>query len=235
MMKRRSSAMKWQLAAVLALIPLYAEAQPQPRPISVQATGEAVIQTKPDQAKLNIGVVTEAPTAQAAASQNATQLQATLDKLRATLGTAGEIRTSGYSLSPNYKYPKDGGAPIITAYTASNTVEVTTADLAGLGKLIDVVVAGGANRIQGVQFTVKNEAPARAQALAQAVREARGNAEAMAAAMNMKLGRVLLLDQGNPGVIRPVMRSLAINGAPTPIEPDTVEVRAAVTLTMELQ
>jgi uncharacterized protein YggE len=225
-------------AAVVALLPWYAGAQPDPRPPSVEATGEAVIQTKPDQAKLNIGVVTQAPTAQAAAAQNATQLQATLDKLRGVLGTAGETRTSGYSLTPNYQYPRDGGQPTITGYTASNTVEVTTNDLAGLGKLIDVVVTGGANRIQGVQFTVKNEAPARAQALGQAVREARGNAEAMATAMGMQLGRVLLLEQGsNPGVIRPAVRQFAAaaTAAPTPIEPGTVEVRATVTLTMELR
>lgn len=230
--------MKWQfVTTVLALLPWCAAAQPDPRPPSVQATGEAVIQTKPDQAKLNIGVVTQAPTAQAAAAQNATQLQATLDKLHATLGTAGEIRTSGYSLNPNYQYPRDGGQPTINGYTANNTVEVTTSDLAGLGKLIDVVVAGGANRIQGVQFTVKNEAPARAQALGEAVREARGNAEAMAAAMGMHLGRVLLLEQGNPGVIRPVVRQFAAaaTAAPTPIEPGTVEVRATVTLTIALQ
>ena len=99
------------------------------------------------------------------------------------------------------------------------------------------MVTGGANRIQGVQFTVKNEAPARAQALGEAVREARWNAEAMAAAMGMKLGQVLLLEQGNHGVIRPVVRQFAATAAaaPTPIEPGTVEVRATVTLTMQLQ
>lgn len=230
--------MKWQFGtAILALIPFYAGAQPEPSKPSVQAMGEAVIQTKPDQAKLSIGVVTQAPTAQAAAAQNATQLQSTLDKLRAALGDAGEIRTSGYSLNPNYQYPRDGGQPTINGYTASNTIEVTTSDLAGLGKLIDVVVAGGANRIQGVQFTVKNEAPARAQALGEAVRQARANAEAMAAAMGLQLGRLLLLEQGSPGVVRPVVRQFAAAtvSAPTPIEPGTVEVRATVTLTMEVR
>jgi uncharacterized protein len=207
---------------ILALVPLCVFAQSEPAKPSVRAMGEATVAVKPDQAKLNIGVVTQASTAQAAAAQNATQTQATLDKLRMTLGTAGEIRTSGYSLQPNYQYPRDGGQPTITGYTASNTVEVTTNDLAGLGKLIDVVVAVGANRIQGVQFTVKNEAPAREQALAEAVREAKGNAQAMATAMGMQLGKVILLEQGSSqGIIRPVVRQL------------TVEVRATVTLTME--
>lgn len=225
-------------AAILAAVPLYAAAQPAPasRPPSVQATGEAVVHVKPDQARLDIGVVTEAASAQAAAANNATQLQATLEKLRAALGTSGEIRTVGYSLAPNYQYPGNGGTPTIKGYTASNTVEVTSWDLAGIGKVIDAVSQAGANRIQGMQFSVKDEAPARAQALRQAVEVAKNNAQAMAAALGMKLGRVLTLEQGAPAVIRPVMRAMAANvAAPTPIEPGNVEVQASVTLTVELQ
>src|SRR5581483_8021901 len=114
-------------SAMLWLLPMCLAAQPAaPRPASVQATGEAVVQVKPDQAKLNIGVVTQAASAQAAASQNAARLETTLAKLKAALGAAGEVRTAAYSLTPNYQYPRDGGQPSITGYTASNTVEVTT-------------------------------------------------------------------------------------------------------------
>jgi len=230
--------MKWQFAAaLLALIPVCGSAQTEPSVPSVRATGEAVIEAKPDQARLMIGVVTQSASAQAAAADNANRLQSTLEDLRTALGGKGEIRTSGYALTPNYRNPKDGGPPTISGYTASNTIEVTTSDLPGLGKLIDSVVSGGANRIQGVQFTIKNEAPARTQALAEAVKQARANAEAMAAAMGVQLGRVLLLEQGGPQVIRPLVRQFAVNGiaAPTPIESGTVEVRATVTLTMEVR
>jgi uncharacterized protein len=225
--------------ALIVLFPVYLMAQQYspapPRPPSVQANGDAVIQVKPDLAKLTIGVVTQAPSAQGAAAQNASQLQATLEKLRTALGSSGEIRTAGYSITPNYQYPHEG-APTIGGYTATNTVEVTTSDLAGIGKLIDTVAQAGANRIQGIQFTVKDEGPARAQALRQAVEQARANAEAMAAAMGMKAGRVLLLEQGSPAQVRPVFRAVAATAAaPTPVEPGNVEVHASVTLTMELQ
>jgi uncharacterized protein YggE len=56
--------------------------------------------------------------------------------------------------------------------------------------------------------------------------------------MGMKLGKVLLLDQGSPSVIRPVMRQAAVAlsaQATTPVEAGNVEVRATVTLTVELQ
>lgn len=83
---------------------------------------------------------------------------------------------------------------------------------------------------------MKDEKAARAQALRQASIEARSNAEAMAAAMGLKLGRVLLLDQVTPDVVRP-MRTMAMSAAKmeTPIEAGSVEVRATVTLTVALE
>ena len=196
------------------------------------------VQARPDQAKLDIGVVTQAATAQAAAAQNATQLQATLDKLRAAVGASGEVRTAFYSFNPNYQYPRDGGKPTINGYTASNSVEVTVTDLSGSGQNNRCRVAGRRQQHSGPPIHIKNEAPVRAQALRQAAQDARSNAEAMAGAMGLKLGKVLLLEQGSPSVIRPVMRQAAVAlsaQATTPVEPGNVEVRATVTLTVELQ
>jgi len=202
------------------------------RPASVKATGDAVIYVKPDQARIDLGVVTQAATAQAAAAQNAAQSQAVLDKLRAALGSKADIKTVGYSLNPNFKYPRDGGQPTIDGYTASNTVQLTSEDLDGLGKLIDAAAQGGANHVQRLQFTLKNEAAARGKALRQAATEARGNAEAMAQALGLKLGRVIEVDQGSPEVIRPVVRQMAAMAAApsTPIESGQIEVHASVTL-----
>jgi uncharacterized protein YggE len=226
--------------AIAVMVPAYfwGQGPPPQRPPAVQASGEAVIQAEPDQAVLSIGVVTQAGTAQDAASQNANQLQTTLDRLRSALGSKGTIRTVGYSLNPVYSNPRDGSQPVIRAYSASNTVQVTTTDLAGLGKLIDSASqAGGANRIQGLQFSLKDDTTARSQALREAVRVARVNAEAMASGMGLKLGKVLLIDQGGSIGIRPQVREqfAAAALAPTPIEPGTVEVRANVTVTFELQ
>jgi uncharacterized protein YggE len=191
----------------------------------------------PDQARIDIGVVTQATSAQTAVSQNATQLQSVLDRLHALLGTSADIHTAGYSVSPNYQYPRDGGQPTITGYTATNIVQVTTSDLKNLGKVIDVSSASGANRIQSLQFTLKNESAARAQALKQAAAEARTNADAMASALGLKLGRVLQIEQGTPEVVRPMMREMAMAAAapPTPVQPGNVQVHATVTLTVALE
>ncbi|MBV9506838.1 MAG: SIMPL domain-containing protein [Acidobacteriia bacterium] len=231
--------MKWTLLLLtLGISPGRIMGQtPAPRPPAVEVSADATVQVKPDQATLAIGIVTQAPTAQEAGAQNANQTQMALDKLRAAMGAGGTLRTLGYSINPVYSDSKNG-QPTIRAYSANNTVQVTTSDLAGLGKLIDAATQGGANRIQGLQFSVKDEAPFRAEALKNAVKAARANAEAIAAAAGLKLGKVLLVHQDNASVIRPIPGPRAFAAAeiaPTPVEPGTIEVRASVTVSIELQ
>src|ERR1035441_1263249 len=68
----------------------------------VKASGDATVNVAPDQAMIDIGVITQATTAQAAAAQNAAQLQSALDQLRSLLGKGADLKTVGYSLNPNY-------------------------------------------------------------------------------------------------------------------------------------
>jgi hypothetical protein len=205
---------------------------------TIRVTGDATVTVKPDQAEINIGVVTQAQTAQAAASQNAQKQDAVISELRKALGPTAEIKTISYSLSPNYRYPKEGGPPTITGYTASNVVQVKTSNLAQVGKVIDLATESGANTIQYLRFTLKDETAARAQALSQASTKARLKAEAIASALGLKIQRVLHVEEGG-AAIRPVeygetMRAMGAATAPTPVESGSIDVRATVTLTVEV-
>ncbi len=225
------------VAAVLVSAP--AAAQPvQPGPM-VRATAEATVSARPDRAQVQIGVVTQAATAQAAAADNARQLDAVLAALRKVMGTDAAIRTVGYSVRPEMRYPREGGTPTITGYTASNTVEATVDDLQVLPRIIDTATQFGANAVQSLRFMLKDEKPLRVQALRQAALEARAKAQAMAAALGLKVVRVLTVEEAVPPVEpRPMMREMAMvaaSGVPTPVEPGTVETRATVTVVLVVE
>src|ERR1035438_6434030 len=113
----------------------------------VQATGEATVSAKPDQATIEIGVVTQGATAEAAAAQNARQTEAVLEDLRKILSGSDQLKTAGYSVRPNFQIPKPGGSATIGSYTATNDVVVTVSDLARVGKVIDAALLSGANRV----------------------------------------------------------------------------------------
>ena len=225
----------WVLAPALALAQASSDARRLPP--SIRTSGEATVSARPDRAILDIGVVTQGATAQAAGADNASQLNSVLGRLRG-LGPAAEIKTVNYSMTPNYRYPKDGGQPVISGYTASNTVELTTGDLGLMAKAIDLATQSGANSIQRLHFTLKDDSSVRAQALRQAALQAKASAEAVASALGLKIVRVLFAEEGIQAPARPVpMRAMlaAAKAEPTSVEPGTIDIQASVTLTVEVE
>jgi len=204
-------------------------------PPSIRTSGEAVVSVNPDRAQIDVGVVTQANTSQTAVAQNAQKLEATLARLRQLLGNTADIKTISYTLSPTYRYPKEGGEPTITGYTATNIVRVTLDDLTKVGQVIDTATQSGSNRIQNLRFTLKDEQTVQAQALRDAAVNARSKARALASALNLRIIRVLsIVESGSPGFpVRDVAFARA-EAAPTPIEPGTIEVRATVSYMVEV-
>jgi uncharacterized protein YggE len=106
-----------------------------------------------------------------------------------------------------------------------------------VGKIIDTATQSSANRIQSLQFSLKDEQVVYIQALREAVTKARAKAEAIASALGLKTVRVLSVEEGGP-LERPRyaegMQARAAAPVQTPVEPGTIEVRARVTLTVEI-
>lgn len=205
-------------------------------PPHVRTTGEATVTARPDRALIDVGVITQAGTSQAAVAQNAQKLDSTLARLRQLLGAGADIKTVSYSVTPNYRYPREGGEPTIAGYTATNTVRVTLDDLTKVGSVIDAAAQAGSNNIQNLRFTLKDEASIKAQALREAAIKARASAQALASALDMKLVRVLsVVESGSPVVPFRDVAFAKAEAASTPIEPGTIEVSASVSLTVEVQ
>ena len=140
----------------------------------IRAVGEGKASGKPDQPHVDLAVVTQAASAQDAAAQNADQTTAVLTQLRQLLGANPDIKTLNYLLSPVYNYPRDGGQATLTGFTANNAVEATVSDLNLPGKIIDTAIQAGANRVDSLRFSVKDDQPLRAQAIRSASLQAPG-------------------------------------------------------------
>ena len=224
------------MAALLLAGALAAEVPDKALHPYVRASGEATVSAKPDRVRLNIGVSTTAKTAQAAAAQNASQTEAMIAALKRSLPAGAEVHTSGYSVTPDYTTPRNGGDAVVSGYTVTNTVEIASDDLANVGKVIDAGMQAGANNVRGIEFLLKDDAPVRARALQEAARKARSSAEAMAAALGLKVTRVLAVEEGEPQVVRPMMAPMAMarGAANTPVEAGNIQVQAVVTVTVEV-
>src|SRR5690242_16529640 len=160
---------------------------------TIQAIGSTTLLVNPDQASLDIGVVTTAATAQDSAAQNATQTTAVIIAIKTVLGNTGTVQTLYYSVSPRYV----SNTSTINGYVTSYTVRVVTTDLSILGRLIDVANGAGANTVGGLSFSLRDPEPSLQQALSAATKQAMAHAAAIAAGLGGKVGDVVSAQEGS--------------------------------------
>ncbi|MDN5750328.1 MAG: SIMPL domain-containing protein, partial [Pseudonocardia sp.] len=143
-------------------------------------------------------------------------------------GVADEdIQTSRLSISPTY-----GDSGRITGYEVHNQVTATLRDISAAGALIDAAVeaAGDAVRVQHIAFSLADDGELRARARAEAVRQARTQAEQLAEAAGTGLGPVLSITEVSAGPPIPFAAEdvRAPSVASVPIEAGTQEVAVTV-------
>jgi uncharacterized protein YggE len=218
-----------------------AQATPQSPPVpSIEVTGNGEARANPDRATMDIAVETHAATAAAAAAANAQLSQKIAAALKAKLDNTGKIQTGSYNLMPDYRQKPGEETSQVVGYGATNTVSVETTALDRVGALIDAAIAAGANRIDSVSFTLTDQTGPRNEAIAKAAADATSQARALAAALGVKLTRVL--NASTTAEPRPIrfmgMAKAAFAPAaaePTPISPGQITVPATVTLSYAIQ
>ena len=215
------------LALLLLVTGSLLQAQRTP---SVRASGEGVVAAMPELVRINLTISTPANTAQEATDQNATTSLAVSNRVKALIGTSGEIRTVSYSVIPNYRTTPPNIQTLI-GFTANNTLEVTAYDLNLAGKIVDAAVQAGATSISGLRFGLKDSDPQRRDALKRATQAARANATAIAEGLSVRLGSILAAAEGSSAsVFNPTDARAGIAATATTFDTGLVEVRATVTL-----
>jgi uncharacterized protein YggE len=217
-------------------------AQTQPLPaisgtrLDVVATGE--VMRVPDVAHITAGVVTTAPSATAALEQNARQMASVRQALRNAGIADRDIQTSSINLHPDYRHDERGGNPQIIGYRASNEVMVKFRDIKSAGKILDALVAQGANQISGPMLAIDKPEQAMDEARVAALATARARAELYAKAAGKRVGRILSISEtGNMQV--PMMRMRAQAGMvaadSTSIDPGQQAVSVSLMVSFELE
>lgn len=226
------------LCSALLLEPYAAyAASSEPRPPStIEVTAEAEVEVAPDLAVLQFAVRTQAESAAVAARENGERMKATVAALRKALGADARIQTGSYTLRPDYTSPRDSGPPQVVGYVATNTLQIRAAELARLGEIIDLAIKAGANQVQRIAFTLRDQNLPLQEALRNAALAARAKAEAIAAALGLKVTGFHSLVEQDVGDVRPLVRDAMLARAETavgmPIEPGLIQVRARVVLTV---
>jgi uncharacterized protein len=194
--------------------------------VSTNGTGE--LRLPPDRVRMVFSVETSGPDAATVGRDNAQRTAGLREALAKQGIPIARLQTIGYSLR-NQPRARSRDAKPENWFVGRNAIRIEYDDLSRVGAIVDAALSGGANQVEELSFGLANEADARRQALAAAVRNARLQAETMAQAAGGRLGPLIELSSGGPGV-RPVgfeARSLAAS-AETPVSRTEVSVTEQV-------
>lgn len=197
----------------------------------VAVSGAASKSIPADHATVYISVETHASTAEQAGRENARVQQAVVAALRGAGGDSVDLSGARYIVRPDNRSEFSAQPATPTGYVANNTVHIEVRRLDRIGALIDTALAAGANRVSGINFTSSAEREARRSVLAEAVANARSDAEAIATAAGGSLGRLIELNtQQGEGLEAFAMRQATIVGivSQTDVGRRAVDVRVTV-------
>jgi len=221
------------LAGCVAPVPSVesgATASDEATTIDVSGTGHA--SAAADLALVFVAVTARADTADGARSAVARDV----GRMRSALRDAGipddAVTTTSFRISPRYE--EEERTPRLVGYDAVHAFRIETSpDRAG--EIIDLTVGNGADRIDGVRFTLRDETHAqlRQQALTRAVEAARADADTTAAAANLSITGVRRVSTsgGVPPVFDARVGEAAGSGGETILDPGPVSVEVTVSVT----
>jgi uncharacterized protein len=206
-------------------------------------TGTGTTTAAPDMAVITSGVVTNETTARAALSANTEAMAQIIEILKAMGIKDRDIQTSGFSVQPNFVFSDrrdDRGyqlPPRIVGYRVSNNLTVRVRELADLGIILDRSVTVGANAINGVTFTVAEDADLLDIARRAAIADAFAKARLYAGAAGVELGNIRSISEQGARIAAPLAMAarveFAADGA-VPVEAGELSFSMSVNMVWEL-
>jgi uncharacterized protein len=209
---------------------------------TLTVSGQAELEKPADELHLSLSVVTQGKEAQEAVQENSRTMKRVIEAIERVGLTKEEYETTRFSINPQYRQrPRNADSewrPEIIGYTVENTLRIETTKLELVGELIEKGTDAGANNVGQLSFGLSDERAHRAEAITEAVQNARSDADALATAAGAKLVRILSINlDGAAAPPMPMrgerMTAMAMEMA-LPIQPGDVTVRASVTIVYEI-
>lgn len=195
----------------------------------ITVTGIGQVAAAPDMATIRLGVVEEAASAAEAMRAASAASAAILAEVEAAGIAARDVQTSDLSMGPVWG---DGGPgqPRIVAFEARNTLMVRVRDLSALGGVLDAVLEAGANRFEGLSFSLQDPEPVADEARRRAVDDAARKAALYAGAAGVTLGPILEISESGAARPQPMEMAMARLADAMPIAEGEVSTEAHVTI-----
>lgn len=223
------------LASPLGSAGAVADQQEEPAESTIRVSATGQVEADPDEAILRVAAVATGDTANAARERLAENVSSMREALAEANVSDDDVRTIAYDIFQEEDRDPETGERTTGPYRATQAFEITVSDIDRIGPIIDAAVSGGANRVDDIQLTLSEETSRelRAEALTEAMENARSDAEAVANASELTIVGVHSVDTADSG-FEPFRAQVATEAAAdaggTQIDSGPVTVTATVTV-----
>lgn len=173
------------LAIGLLVLPLM-QARSQNSQISV--SGSAEVKVTPDEIYLSVGVETRDSNLPDAKRQNDEQIAKALGFLKRAGLPDKDVKTDYINVEPSYDHNISRLTPLY--YQVQKSIEVKLTKIETFEGLLTGLLTNGVTHVHGVEFRTSQLRKHRDAARAAAIRAAKEKAEALAAELSVKIGKV---------------------------------------------
>lgn len=235
-MKAKMSIAFLIVALAVFFIPASLQAKGLNETPTITVQGSSQMEVSPDVAYIQLAVVTSASTVAEAQEENARLVSKVFKRLEEAGIAKDHIKTVQLNVTPLYQ--EDGKRTNIRGYQVTNTFSVTSVP-ERVGELIDIALEAGANSVDNVRFSKRDEAAVKNAVLQAAVKDALNKAEAISTALGTRIIRVQSVnEQGVYVQAQDTGMRYKANFAektPTPVSPGLLHVNATVSVVVEME
>jgi uncharacterized protein YggE len=161
---------------------------------TIQVSGTAVVNVRPDRALIKLGVQSNGRSAKEAQAKNTATINKVTKSLKALGIESKDIATDWYIIEPLYE---DYDSIYIKGYRIYNIIEVTVRDVDKANDAIVAAFGAGANQVVSVDFYTSDLRKYRDQARAMAMKAASEKAKALAQTAGADMGCVLNINENS--------------------------------------
>ena len=179
---------------------------------TVSFSGEGKVVAKPDIAKISLSIVTDALTSKTAQDENSKKSKTVTDYLKKQNIDDKDIKTTGYNIYPQYKYPQYGGQPTITGYQVNQSMEIRIRDLDKVSNILDGIVASGTNQVSQLSFEIDNPDALKSEARAKEIADAKSKANELKSQVGISLGKIINFSENTSGYPVPIYMKAELDG-----------------------
>lgn len=201
---------------------------------TITTIGNGEVRVEPNYAELRIEVVTQSRDINEAQRENANIMNRVIRSLLQLNVAQEDIQTASFNIFPQYDYVE--GRQVFRGYEVTNAISVKVRNVQEVGRVIDMAVQSGANRISSIEFKLENENMYYHQSLQMALLDAISKARTIAETLKLPYVpqpiEIVESSTEEPPVLYRA-GAMTQESAQTPIEIGLISIKAKVTVNFQ--